>query len=196
MLPLSSARRQVAGLFGALACLFAGAVALAEGQQSYTPSYHQPSYQPPSYQPPVYQPPSYTPRVPKRPTYQPPKYTPPTYTPPPYRPPSYYPPKVHKPRKVVHKYKSIGEHRDVGTRVFYVPVPHYQERIVEVEVEKKVYVEKPVKVTKYWVKEVHYGRCVFNGPAVVHAKPSHSTTALGAVPLSTKLHIKQRSRLG
>ena len=162
---LSSARGQVAGaLFAILGLLTAGLA----GAESYSP----PSYSPPSY------------KLPKGPVYQPP----------PYRPPSYFPPKKTPPKKVVrHHYKPVGQEKDVGTRVFYVPVPRYETKYVEkpVVVEKKVYVEKPVKVTKYWVKEVHHGRCVQAGPAVVHPKPSLSSKVLGAVPLRTKLHIKQ-----
>ena len=201
---LSSARGQVAGaLFAILGLLTAGLA----GAESYSPpSYSPPSYKlpkPPVYQPPVYQLPVYQPPIFHPPSYKPPRpprFNPSKYTPPPYRPPSYFPPKKTPPKKVVHHhYKPVGQEKDVGTRVFYVPVPRYETKYVEkpvvvekpVIVEKKVYVEKPVKVTKYWVKEVHHGRCVQDGPAVVHPKPSHSSKVLGAVPLHTKLHIKQ-----
>ena len=66
-----------------------------------------------------------------------------SYSPPSYSPPSYFPPKKTPPKKVVrHHYKPVGQEKDVGTRVFYVPVPRYETKYVE----KPVVVEKPVIV--------------------------------------------------
>lgn len=118
-----------------------------------------------------------------------PTYTPPSHKPQPIVRKSFPTPKRPHPfhGHYARPQKTIKHHGDVGSRVVYVPVPKYQEKVVTVAQPKTV--KKTVRVNRYMVEKVHGDRCIKNGPGQVYLQPSHLSEVLGDVIEGEKVKV-------
>lgn len=187
MISFISARKQITAVAVALVTLFFAAPAWGDKLPGYgaVPTYSTPTV--PHFTPPTIPTLGYAPKGYQRPTYTPPAYTPPSYRPVSYKPTTYKP-APHRPTGYrASPRPTVNPQRDPGSRVFYVPVPKYQEKVVHVA--KPAAVKKTVRVSRYMVEQLHAGRCIRTARTNVYLQPSRLSEVIGDVVAGEKVHV-------